>query len=201
MRDIQKRFNKITEIFASKEFMQNKTQGGELGFYIFDYDPEDELIVRDFTKNLLNNYDFSGSEIKLIELDLYKLIIEILEAEKAGNKSILDLTLDMEAKDGTARLEKGLKAVVTPAKFIKLIENKLQDHNIIFITGVGKAWPLVRSHTILNNLQPVLDKIPVIIFYPGAYDQKDLRLFKGRTFSGTKDDNYYRAFKLVEDNL
>jgi len=69
----------------------------------------------------------------------------------------------------------------------------MQDHNVVFITGVGKVYPFVRSHTILNNLQEVLDKIPVILFFPGKYDGLSLQLF-GRF----KDDNYYRAFRLVD---
>lgn len=200
MRDIEKRFNKITEIISSKDFRQNRTQGGELGFYIFDYDPEDELTVREFIHNLIQNYHYEGSGLKIIEFDLHKLMLEIIDSEKIGDKSILTLIPEMELKDGISRLEKGLKATLSPEKFVKLIENKLADNNLVLITGVGKVWPIVRSHTILNNLQHVLDKIPVIMFYPGAYDQKDLRLFKGKTLSGIKDDNYYRAFKLVEDN-
>jgi hypothetical protein len=62
----------------------------------------------------------------------------------------------------------------------------------VFITGVGKCYPFVRSHNVLNNLHQVLDSVPVVMFFPGKYSGQDLRLF------GTiKDDNYYRAFKLV----
>ena len=63
---------------------------------------------------------------------------------------------------------------------------------LIFITGVGASWPLLRSHTILNNLHPLLDKIPVVLFFPGAYDGHELKLF-----DTLKDDNYYRAFPLI----
>ena len=73
----------------------------------------------------------------------------------------------------------------------------MDNHNLVLITGVGKSYPLVRSHTILNNLHSLLDKVPVIMFYPGMYDQKELSLFNGSKFDGLKDDNYYRAFRLV----
>ena len=56
---------------------------------------------------------------------------------------------------------------------------------------------MVRSHNILNNLHSVVDEKPVIMFYPGKYDQKGLNLFENNSFEGLKDDNYYRAFKLV----
>ncbi|MGN0004819.1 MAG: DUF1788 domain-containing protein [Candidatus Gastranaerophilaceae bacterium] len=79
-------------------------------------------------------------------------------------------------------------------------DKNFEELGFVLLTGIGKAYPLVRSHTILNNLHSVLDKIPVIMFYPGRYDQKDLKLFNnGSSFTGLKDDNYYRAFKLVEN--
>ena len=78
-----------------------------------------------------------------------------------------------------------------------MIKKELGDSNLVILSGVGKVYPLVRSHNVLNNLHAVLDKIPVIMFYPGTYDQKELRLFKGSNFDGLKDDNYYRAFRLV----
>jgi hypothetical protein len=58
---------------------------------------------------------------------------------------------------------------------------------------VGKCYPILRSHTILNNLHQVIDDVPVVMFYPGKYSGQDLLLF-----GEIKDDNYYRAFKLVD---
>ncbi len=63
----------------------------------------------------------------------------------------------------------------------------------MFITGVGKTWPVIRSHTILNSLHSAIDDVPVIMFFPGMYDGFELKLF-----DEIKDDNYYRAFKLIE---
>ncbi|WP_412030654.1 DUF1788 domain-containing protein [Anaerosalibacter bizertensis] len=63
---------------------------------------------------------------------------------------------------------------------------------MVFITGVGKVWPAIRAHTILNNLQPVV-KVPVVMFFPGKYSGLELHLF-----NKIKDENYYRAFRLIE---
>ncbi len=49
------------------------------------------------------------------------------------------------------------------------------------------------SHTILNNLQALVKEIPLVMFFPGNYNNFSLNLF-GRL----KDDNYYRAFNLNE---
>lgn len=67
-----------------------------------------------------------------------------------------------------------------------------QAHDLVLASGVGSAWPLLRSHTLLNNLHPVMGRTPLVLFYPGRYDGQALRLF-GKVRSA----NYYRAFKLV----
>jgi hypothetical protein len=35
--------------------------------------------------------------------------------------------------------------------------------------------------------------VPVVLFFPGTYDEQSLILF-----DELKDDNYYRAFRLVK---
>ena len=191
------RLDKIKSIIEDENFRSNRAQGGELNFYIFDYDPKSELEVRTYVKNLVNSYNYENSVIKPIELDLFELTLEILELEKIKDKSVLEEVAILEARSGTIRLEKGLAPMLKPQKFIDVIKTKVKLHNLVLITGVGKVWPLIRSHTILNNLHHVLDKIPVIMFYPGVYDQIGLSLFKNDKFLGITDDNYYRAFRLV----
>jgi bacteriophage exclusion system BrxB-like protein len=67
-----------------------------------------------------------------------------------------------------------------------------EQHDLVIVSGVGSVWPLLRSHSLLNNLQPVMGKTPLVMFYPGRYDGQSLRLF-----GKLKNNNYYRAFKLV----
>lgn len=194
MRKTEERLAEAREIIESKQILDMNFHGGELCFYIFDYPARDEIAVREFVKLLVREYGYEGAEYKILELDLYSLMIEILESEKVGSTTILDMLPDMEKKSGTDRMEKALKAVLNPDRFVSLIEEKFADHNLVFITGIGKVYPIIRSHAVLNNLHSTLDKVPVIMFYPGIYDQKELSLF-----GESKDDNYYRAFRLVED--
>ena len=65
--------------------------------------------------------------------------------------------------------------------------------SIVLIIGVGKAYPIIRSHTVLNNLHSVFRNNPVVMLYPGTYEHETLRLF-----DKLDDDNYYRAFNLVK---
>ena len=194
---LKERLDKIKTIIETESFFNQQSLGGELNFHIFDYNPEDELAVRSYVKDFLKSYSHTNSKIKPIEFDLFELILEILKNKKVGNKNILDMSFAVEEEDGVEELIDSLNPILAPNAFIEIIKERVAGSNLVLLTGVGKAYPLVRSHVILNNLHSVLDKIPVIMFYPGRYDQKDLKLFNGNTFSGLKDDNYYRAFKLL----
>jgi hypothetical protein len=74
----------------------------------------------------------------------------------------------------------------------------------VLLSGVGNAYPLLRSHTLLNNLHSIMGQTPLVMFYPGKYDQTSLRLFgKSGTTGGahhgrSRNANYYRAFRLVD---
>ena len=197
--ELKERLDKIKQKVESDSFYNQQSLGGELNFHIFDYNPEDELIIRNYIKDFIKSYSYANSKIKPVEVELFEMIIESLSNKKVGNSNILDMSFVVEEDEGTDELFDSLNPILSPNAFVELIKQRTGDCNLVLLTGVGKAYPLVRSHTILNNLHSVLDKIPVIMFYPGRYDQKDLKLFNnGNSFAGLKDDNYYRAFKLVE---
>ena len=48
MQTIYERLDKILPILMDEKFRKNKGLGNEIGFYIFDYDPKDEMIVREY---------------------------------------------------------------------------------------------------------------------------------------------------------
>ena len=50
MKDIHERLSKIKETITNPSFKEGKGLGNEIGFYIFDYNPEYELLVRDRVK-------------------------------------------------------------------------------------------------------------------------------------------------------
>ena len=192
MSNIRSRLDKIKDIVESDSLYKQQSLGGELNFHIFDYDPADEMIVRNYVKDFIKNYSHTNSKIKPIVFDLFEMILELLESEDVLNDAI-----ELEQQEGSDSLFNATSEILKADNFKELIKNKMDNHNLVLITGVGKSYPLVRSHTILNNLHSLLDKVPVIMFYPGMYDQKELSLFNGSKFDGLKDDNYYRAFRLV----
>ncbi len=188
MANINMRLDKIIPKIKQDKFIQGRGLGNEISFYIFDYEPEHELAVRDYISHIVKEFSHEGSNRKIMVFDLFKMLIEI-----AKEKNILERIIGMESKQGKNALFKAMTNFAQPEIFLQRIKEKMGDHNVVLIQGVGKAYPFVRSHNILNNLQEVLDKIPVIMFFPGKYNGLSLRLF-----GKIKDDNYYRAFSLVD---
>lgn len=190
---IDERLNRIESIIKKDSFRKNKGLGNEVGYYIFDYDPKYELKVRQYIEYLKNKINHNpNSSFKILEFDLYNIIITILR-----EKGYLDKSFEFEKKKGRNFTKKAINNLLKLSSESNLIVNYIKENtsknSIVFITGVGKSYPLLRSHNVLNNLHQVLDEVPVVMFFPGEYSGNDLILF------GTiHDNNYYRAFPLVE---
>jgi len=191
MNNIESRLNSIEDIITKPNFKENKGLGNEVGYYIFDYDPKDEIYVRNHVDYLVNKFSKFNHNISIVKFDLYELMIE-----EINKKGYMDKNFEFEKKKGSNfvfnAISKMLKLTDKNNVLINYIVEKTPDNSVIFITGIGKCFPIIRAHNILNNLHQVLDKVPVILFFPGEYSGLNLELF------GLVDDrNYYRAFKLV----
>ena len=185
---IEERLDKLNEKLQETRFLEMKGLGNEVPFYIFDYPAEKELLIRETVAKL--KYSFLKKEINILEINLYDLVLGVLFERIPAEKII-----EYEKKKGSNELLNKLR----PMLKIDLVKEKIasllskEKYNIIFLTGIGNAWPLIRSHKVLNNLQSVISKIPLVVFYPGHYTKYDLSLF-----GKFKDANYYRAFRLID---
>ena len=188
---LEQRLDEAELAIRKTSFRQNKGLGNEVGYYIFDYPPEKELIVRTWIERMHRKNAASSEEYPIIVFDLYQIVIDILK-----EKGYLEKTFEMEKCHGIERISKAigtmLRLTSTDGLIVKYICKHTPEEAIVFLTGIGKVYPIIRSHTVLNNLHQVIDRVPVVMFYPGKYDGQTLMLF-----SEIKDDNYYRAFKLV----
>lgn len=193
MRPITVRLDELNEKLSDPKILSNKGLGNEVGFYIFDYEPEDELVVRDAIPYIKKQIQKENPYTKIQEFDLFDIVLAFFE-----ERGYMDKNFKMEEKKGSEflydKMKKALKLATDNDWIVKYIQEHMDEDAMIFITGVGKAYPIIRSHTVLNNLQTVVEKKPLIMFYPGRYENGGLRLF-----SRFMDDNYYRAFKLIEN--
>lgn len=193
MRSINIRLNELKEKLSDPKLLLNKGLGNEVGFYIFDYKPEQELIVRESIPMIKEGIEKENPQIKIQVFDLYDIVLDFFE-----QRGYMEKNFKMEQRKDSEflydKMRKALKLATDNDWIVKYIEENMDEEAMIFLTGVGKAYPIVRSHTVLNNLQTVVEKKPLILFYPGTYENGSLRLF-----SRFLDDHYYRAFKLIEN--
>ena len=165
-------------------FLGNKGLSNEVGMYIFAYQPEEEMPVRRFLEELKSNQQYP----RIIVYDLYELLLDICSARR-----ILERIPTMESQRGSAFMMGQIQRVATPEAYIERMKYHPHQHgDVVILTGIGRVYPYMRSHNILNNLQHVFDDIPVVLFYPGEYTGQSLTLF-----NEFADDNYYRAFNLL----
>lgn len=187
---LEKRLELLKEKVQEDDFLNARGLGNEIPFWIFDYPPEKELLVRETVDKLKQN--LKKNSINVLVIDLYEMCLELLE-----NKLSADQINQFESNKGSDELLNKLKIMLKSEIVKKTIQTKMAasgDVQLMFLIGVGKAWPLVRSHSILNNLQPVFGNVPLVTFYPGKYDNHELSLF-----GKFKDANYYRAFQLINE--
>lgn len=189
---LDERFDRAEAIIKKPSFRENKGLGNEVGYYIFDYPAEQELLVRERIAYMKRKNEQSADEYRIVEFDLYNIIIDILQ-----QKGYLEKCFEFEKTRGFDRITKAvgnmLRITAKDSMIVSYIEKNTPEKSIVFLTGIGKCYPILRAHTVLNNLHQVIDHVPVVLFYPGKYDGQELMLF-----SEIKDDNYYRAFQLVE---
>ena len=187
---LHERLNKILPRVISDAFLSGSGLGNEIAFYIFDYPPEDELRVRDYLRTLLDHIPKQKHGLRVKHIDLFDFAMDYLK-----RRTLLDKAIQMQREKGDQALKRALAGPLHESKLSNVFAEvaKPDQHDLVIVSGVGSVWPLLRSHTLLNNLQRVMGKTPLIMFYPGRYDGQSLRLF-----GKIKSNHYYRAFKLVQ---
>ncbi len=192
MADISERLDKMEEAIRKPSFRQSSGRANEVNYWVFDYPPEYELEVRERIKYMQNRNSKGGEEFELVVFDLYDIIIDFLKSN-----DFMEECYKFEKKKGLERITKAvsnsMKINDDDSLIVQYIKDNTPDNAIVFLTGVGKCYPILRSHKVLNNLHQAFVKAPVVMFFPGVYNEQELILF-----GEIKDDNYYRAFKLVK---
>ena len=188
MKNINTRLQEMTNKLSSKELFESNGLGNEINFHVFDYDPEDEYIVREY----LENYLLKRTKLNIKVFDIYDIIIDILK-----ENGFLEKCFEYEKKKGSKYLNTIISKTVGIGSgndlIVKKIKSEVEPEQIIIITGIGKCYGIVRGHTILNNLYRVIINNPLIMFYPGSYNGQGFKLF-----NKLENDNYYRVFQFVE---
>ncbi len=183
--DIETLFEGVYNKLVSPDF--GKNLGGELPLFVQPVPEENQFDVESQIKRLSTRLKKKG--IESVSINLYDLCMDILreadvldailEGEADFEREVIISTLDSVLDIKTAILPK-IKEVIDEAK-----------PQYAFISGVGSVYPFVRSHGILNNIDELTDDCNLILFFPGDYNNLQLKLF-----GIISDENYYRGHNL-----
>lgn len=181
-------------VLSGERFLKMEGLSNEVPFFIYPYEPEHALDVAKAKKRVKTRLANRGIEVR--EINLYDLSVDILKA-----RDDWDEVLEVEPELDKAEFTEMLQSMLNPQQHLApAIRERLADceFDIVFLTGIGEVFPYIRSHNVLNNLQSVVVGRPMLMFFPGRYEQSDTLGSSLVLFGRLKDDQYYRAKNILE---
>lgn len=166
-----------------------KKLGGELPLFIQPLDSSKQRETEEQVKRLASRLNRKGVKVSVV--NLFDLSIDILKEEGILD-AILENESDIPHSDTVETLDSilDISSTIIP-RLQSIIESEEPDY--LFLSGVGSVYPFIRSHGILNNIDELTDNCKLVLFFPGQYDNMQLKLF-GHIY----DENYYRGINLNE---
>lgn len=188
---------RLFSILRHPDFIAMKGLSGEVPIFIHTYEAPEEDKAREAAEALTTRLGNDG--IACSHIDLFDLVLEQLEEEGRLTRLIAQ-----EVQLGKQKLFETMTGLTdAKTRLVPRLMRRLTAENpsLSILTGVGRVYPFLRTHTILDSLQPAMMRQPVVMFFPGHYTQEQgigsqLRLF-GSLPAPLLYRPYYRAFNLA----
>ena len=192
--DLARQEEHLFRVLSSQRFLRMEGLSNEVPFFIYPYPPQWALQVAQAKKRIKNRLSTAG--IRVHEISLYDLAVELLQ-QRGDWEEILAVEPDMDKADFREMLQSMLnpQSHIAPAIQADVARG---GFDILFLTGIGEVFPYIRSHNVLNNLQSVVTGTPMLMFFPGRYEQSETLGSSLVLFGRLKDDQYYRAKDILE---
>ncbi|GAB3126885.1 hypothetical protein GCM10027289_03550 [Tsukamurella serpentis] len=189
------RFDLAYSVMRSDDFLHMRGQLGEVPYFILGHPAADEPEIGTQIRRLVSRLRADGIEV--CEVDLWALARAMWDETGQWNQ-----ILEQESalpKDAFADVGN----VVSPERYLSpriasVVRAQEPSPHLVILTHVGRLYPLVRAHTVLNTLQPLLSDLPVVLVFPGEYRQSPTQGASLVLFGQLHDDDYYRAFDLLK---
>jgi len=206
---LHNRFEHLVKVISSERFLQMRGLNNDLPFYICEFRASEAVEMQRLQRQLINTLGnlslpcLGGRGVKVLEINLYDLSIELLQAREGSSEGsrLWDEILTIEPnvdKDSLLELLQnvlGIEEYLIPAIGQRLREG---DFDVLFLSGIGEVFPYIRSHNVLNNLQSTAKDKPTVLFFPGEYRHSLENGASLELFGLLHDDKYYRAFNIFE---
>lgn len=189
----KERIEHLYKVVASPRFLSKQGLGNEVPFFICPYPAREGLEMHLDREGLVKRLRHAG--IRVLDLSLYDLALSILE-----ERGLLEEVLAIETQTTKDEFRDLLQGVLDPQyHLIPRIAEAMsaEEHDVMFLSGVGEVYPYIRSHNVLNNLQSTAKEKPTVLFFPGAYTHSAATGASLDLFGLLHDDKYYRAFNIM----
>ncbi|HCF5867679.1 TPA: DUF1788 domain-containing protein [Pseudomonas aeruginosa] len=206
---LAKRFDHLREVIASPRFLQMRGLNNDLPFYICEFKASEAFEIQRMRRQLVNTLAglqvecLQGRGVKVLEINLYDLTIDMLKARQGSSEgsNLWDEILAAEREVEKEALQELLQNVLDiKGHLIPQIGERLaqSEYDVLFLSGVGEVFPYIRSHNVLNNLQSTAKDKPTVMFFPGEYRYSLEQGASLELFGLLHDDKYYRAFNIFD---
>lgn len=131
-KSIQDRFKHLVAVISGQRFLKKQGLGKEVPFFICPFKPEETVEMEQIRHQLIKHLGQKG--IRVLEVNLYDLSIEILEERKIWNQII-----EMEESISKEQLKELLQGVLDPETHLApAIATKLEstDFDVLFLVVV-----------------------------------------------------------------
>ena len=181
---VRERLDCLRDTIQEDDFLFGRGLSNEVNIRMFCYDAKDEMVVRSFIEGLRDD----RLKCHVIEYDLYEVFLDICRDFR-----ILDRIPKLEEKKGKDFLAKQFSRMCDSKSFAaKMQYEPHNERDLIVLSGVGKVFPFMRVHSLLEAMQPLFTDVPILVFYPGSFDGHYVKLF-----NELKANEYYRAFSVL----
>jgi hypothetical protein len=206
------RFEHLVSVISSPRFLEMRGLNNDLPFYICEFKATEAFEMQRMQGQLTNTLAslsvecLGGRGVKVLEVNLYDLCIDLLKAREGSSPdtNLWDEILAIESeveKDSLLELLQnvlGIEDYLIPAIGERL---RQAEFDVLFLSGIGEVFPHIRSHNVLNNLQSTAKDKPTVMFFPGEYRHSLEQGASLELFGLLHDDKYYRAFNIFETQV
>jgi len=206
------RFEHLVSVMSGQRFLEMRGLNNDLPFYICEFKAAEAFEIQRMQRQLINTLAglrvdcLQGRGVKVLEINLYDLTIELLKAREGSEPgmSVWDqVQRDEQGYEKEALLELLQGVLDIKEHLIPAIGERIAqaDYDVLFLSGIGEVFPYIRSHNVLNNLQSTAKDNPTVMFFPGEYRHSLEQGASLELFGLLHDDKYYRAFNIFESQV
>ncbi len=197
MPSIPEIFQHILPVLQHPNFLNRSLAGAEMPFYICPYDIAKQTEMEGMIRNLITQ--LTAKSISVLEINLFDLILDCMR-----KNDDLDWEIEHEGECSQEDMLSELQGILdVETEIIPAIRERREafPHQILFLTGIGACFPILRAHVLLNNLFVAVSDVPLVLFFPGEYCQVPGSGATLELFGRFRGDGYYRAFNLLETRV